>query len=229
MSAAAVLAAPMVGGEGGSGLRLGLDLPLSEPPNVQSAGVRAGDRDGELAAAAGKCLEIPPPLLFSGVLVFATLGVYSLSASIIDVLVMYAIGVMGFFMRRYGFPIAPVILGVILDPVMEIQLRRALVASGGEWGCSFRASADRRPARRRRAGDRAPVPAAAPCSRPGAPEARDRPVDVRRPSSSSSRAATSRPTATIQPAATSSSVGHNWPDCTIEVLELRTVLDELGE
>jgi putative tricarboxylic transport membrane protein len=80
-----------------------------------------------------KVLEIPRPLLYSGILVFATLGVYSLSGSIVEVLVMYTIGVMGFFMRRYEFPIAPVILGVILGPVMEIQFRRALVASGGDW------------------------------------------------------------------------------------------------
>src|ERR671910_423721 len=81
-----------------------------------------------------KVLEIPRSLLYSGILVFATLGVYSLSASIVEVLVMYAIGVMGFLMRRYEFPIAPVILGVILGPVMEIQFRRALTASGGDWG-----------------------------------------------------------------------------------------------
>src|SRR5919106_1403672 len=79
-----------------------------------------------------KVLEIPRPLLYSGILVFATLGVYSLSGSIVEVLVMYAIGVLGFFMRRYEFPVAPVILGVILGPVMEIQFRRALVASGGD-------------------------------------------------------------------------------------------------
>jgi putative tricarboxylic transport membrane protein len=81
-----------------------------------------------------RVLEIPRALLYAGILVFATLGVYSLSGSIVEVLVMYAIGVMGFFMRRYEFPIAPVILGVILGPVMEIQFRRALIASGGDWG-----------------------------------------------------------------------------------------------
>ena len=81
-----------------------------------------------------KVLEIPRPLLYAGILVFATLGVYSLSGSTIEVVVMYLIGVMGFFMRRYEFPIAPVILGVILGPVMEIQFRRALVTSGGDWG-----------------------------------------------------------------------------------------------
>jgi putative tricarboxylic transport membrane protein len=78
-------------------------------------------------------LEIPRSALYAGILVFATLGVYSLSGSTVEVLVMYLIGVAGFFMRRYEFPIAPVILGVILGPVMEVQFRRALIASGGDW------------------------------------------------------------------------------------------------
>jgi putative tricarboxylic transport membrane protein len=58
-----------------------------------------------------KVLEIPRPALYSGILVFATLGVYSLSGSTVEVMVMYVIGVLGFFMRRCAFPIAPVILG----------------------------------------------------------------------------------------------------------------------
>ncbi|WP_210494229.1 tripartite tricarboxylate transporter permease [Patulibacter sp. SYSU D01012] len=79
-----------------------------------------------------KVLEVPRPLLYAGILAFATLGVYSLSGSTVEVLVMYVIGVLGFFMRRYDFPVAPVILGVILGPVMEVQGRRALVGSGGD-------------------------------------------------------------------------------------------------
>jgi putative tricarboxylic transport membrane protein len=81
-----------------------------------------------------KVLEVPRPLLYAGILVFATLGVYSLSASVTEVLVMYVIGVIGFFMRRYDFPIAPVILGVILGPLTEVQARRALVGSGEDFG-----------------------------------------------------------------------------------------------
>jgi putative tricarboxylic transport membrane protein len=84
-----------------------------------------------------KVLEVPRPLLYAGILVFGTLGVYSLSASVVEVLVMYVIGVMGFFMRRYDFPIAPVILGVILGPLMETQARRALTASGDDFGVFF--------------------------------------------------------------------------------------------
>ena len=63
-----------------------------------------------------------------GILLFATLGVYSLSNSVVDLLVMYAIGVLGFFLRRYDFPVGPVILG----PLMETQFRRALQISQGD-------------------------------------------------------------------------------------------------
>ena len=79
-----------------------------------------------------KLLAIPKELLYSGILLFATLGVYSLSNSVVDLLVMYAIGVLGFFLRRYDFPVGPVILGVILGPLMETQFRRALQVSQGD-------------------------------------------------------------------------------------------------
>src|SRR3990170_1219249 len=80
-----------------------------------------------------KILSIPRALLYSAILVFATLGGYSVSNSVIDVLIAYAIGVVGLFMRLYDFPIAPVILGAILGPSLESQLRRALTASNGDW------------------------------------------------------------------------------------------------
>jgi putative tricarboxylic transport membrane protein len=80
-----------------------------------------------------KVLEIPRPALYTAILVFATLGVYSISGSVTEVLVAYAIGALGFGMRRFDFPIAPVILGVILGPLMELQLRRTLLVSNGDW------------------------------------------------------------------------------------------------
>jgi putative tricarboxylic transport membrane protein len=79
-----------------------------------------------------KILAIPRPLLYSAILVFATLGVYSLANSLVDVLIMYLIGVLGFFMRRYDFPVGPMILGVILAPMLEAQFRRALQLSQGD-------------------------------------------------------------------------------------------------
>jgi putative tricarboxylic transport membrane protein len=84
-----------------------------------------------------KLLAIPRELLYSGILLFATFGVYSLSNSVVDLMVMYAIGVLGFFMRRYDFPVGPVILGVILGPLMEAQFRRALQVSEGELTTFF--------------------------------------------------------------------------------------------
>ena len=63
---------------------------------------------------------------------FGTLGVYALLNRVTEVLIMYAIGALGFFMRRLDFPIAPVILGVILGPLMEAQFRRTLIVSDGD-------------------------------------------------------------------------------------------------
>jgi putative tricarboxylic transport membrane protein len=79
-----------------------------------------------------KVLQIPRPILYAGILVFATLGVYAASNSVTQVLIAYGIGVIGFFMRHFDFPIAPVILGAILGPMMELQFRRTLVLSNGD-------------------------------------------------------------------------------------------------
>jgi putative tricarboxylic transport membrane protein len=79
-----------------------------------------------------KILSIPRAVLYTAIVVFATLGVYSVANSLVDVLIMYVIGVMGFFMRRYDFPVGPLILGVILGPIMEKQFRNALQISQGD-------------------------------------------------------------------------------------------------
>lgn len=79
-----------------------------------------------------KILEIPKEIVYTGILVFGTLGVYGLSNSVVEVLIVYAIGVAGLFMRIFDFPVAPAILGAILGPMMETQLRRALSISQGD-------------------------------------------------------------------------------------------------
>jgi len=79
-----------------------------------------------------KVLQIPRPVLYAGILVFATLGVYAVSGNIIDVMIAYAIGLVAMFMRHLQFPIAPVILGVILGPMMETQFRRALLLADND-------------------------------------------------------------------------------------------------
>jgi putative tricarboxylic transport membrane protein len=85
-----------------------------------------------LAPLWARLLEIPSPLLYGGILVFATLGTYSLNNSAFDVGLMYVIGVVGFGMRRFDFPVAPAIIGLILGPLAEQQFRRALAISQGD-------------------------------------------------------------------------------------------------
>ncbi len=79
-----------------------------------------------------KILKIPTPLLYGGILVFATIGTYGISRSVIDLMLLYTMGVMGFFMRRYDFPTAPVIIGMILGPLAEQNFRQAMTISQGD-------------------------------------------------------------------------------------------------
>lgn len=80
-----------------------------------------------------KILKIPTPFLYAGILVFATLGVYSISNSFTDLIVVYIVGIIGLLMRRYDFPIAPAILGAILGPLVETQFRRSLELGDGNF------------------------------------------------------------------------------------------------
>lgn len=85
-----------------------------------------------------KVLTIPKPQLYAGILVFATMGAYSLHQSWVDLLILYVFGLIGFGMRRWNFPVAPCVIGLILGPLAEIQLRRALSISQGDWTVFFR-------------------------------------------------------------------------------------------
>jgi putative tricarboxylic transport membrane protein len=86
-----------------------------------------------LAPLWARVLEIPQPLLYGGIVMFATVGTYSLNNSLFDVGLMYAIGGLGFLMREFDFPIAPAIIGLILGPMAEQQFRRALAISQGDF------------------------------------------------------------------------------------------------
>jgi putative tricarboxylic transport membrane protein len=79
-----------------------------------------------------KLLEVPKPQLYAGIVVFASMGVYGMRQSAFDVFLLHGIGLMGFLMRRYGFPTAPVIVGMILGPLAEEQMRRSLAISQGD-------------------------------------------------------------------------------------------------
>jgi putative tricarboxylic transport membrane protein len=78
-----------------------------------------------------KLLQIPRPQLYAGILVFAMIGIWGLARSWMDLLIMAIVGLMGYVMRVYDFPIAPVLIGLILGPMAENYLRTALAAGQG--------------------------------------------------------------------------------------------------
>ena len=79
-----------------------------------------------------RLLSIPQPWLYAGILVFATMGTIAAKPSVVELIMLAVFGVMGYLMRRYDYPIAPVVIGLILGPVAEQQLRRALSISLGD-------------------------------------------------------------------------------------------------
>src|SRR5688500_5793665 len=79
-----------------------------------------------------RVLAIPRELLYAGILVFATLGAYSLHQSWVDLAMLYVFGLVGFAMRRWDIPVGPAVIGLILGPLAETQFRRALAISQGD-------------------------------------------------------------------------------------------------
>jgi putative tricarboxylic transport membrane protein len=84
-----------------------------------------------------RLLAIPRQWLYAGILVFATLGAYTLNNNIVDLVLLYVIGVIGFGMRVLDVPVAPCVVGLILGPLAEQQFRRALSISQGDVSVFF--------------------------------------------------------------------------------------------
>ena len=80
-----------------------------------------------------RILKIPPPQLYAGILVFATIGTYGISNSIVDLVILYGLGIIAAVMRRFDFPTAPVVIGMILGPMAEQAMRQALTISQGDF------------------------------------------------------------------------------------------------
>jgi len=80
-----------------------------------------------------KLLAVPKPWLYAGILLFATLGTIGANPSSFELGMLLGFGVLGYVMRLFGYPIAPIVVGLILGPMAEQQLRRALSISQGDW------------------------------------------------------------------------------------------------
>ncbi|CAM8653400.1 tripartite tricarboxylate transporter permease [Rhodoferax sp. TBRC 17198] len=78
-----------------------------------------------------KLLKVPKAQLYAGILIFATVGTYGMRQSAFDLVLLYVVGVMGLVMRRFNIPTAPVIVGMILGPLAEAQLRNAMSIGEG--------------------------------------------------------------------------------------------------
>ncbi|MFW6229120.1 MAG: tripartite tricarboxylate transporter permease, partial [Alkalispirochaeta sp.] len=80
-----------------------------------------------------RLISTPKRFLIPAILLFCLIGSYSINNSMFDIGILIASGLVGFALRKFGFPVAPVILGLILGPMFEINLRRALMLSRGDW------------------------------------------------------------------------------------------------
>jgi len=84
-----------------------------------------------------RLLQTPNWLLVPGILAVSAVGVYSVHATTFDLMMMAVFGVVGYFLRKQGVPMAPLILGFVLGDMMEQNLRRALSITDGEVGILF--------------------------------------------------------------------------------------------
>ena len=80
-----------------------------------------------------RILSVPRWFLMPTVVAISFVAVYAVNNSPFDILLMTMFGALGYLMRKTGFPLAPLILGLVLGPLMEKNLRRALALSGGDW------------------------------------------------------------------------------------------------
>ncbi len=84
-----------------------------------------------------RALRIPNPWLWGGIVLFGTVGSYALNNAVVDVWAMFFAGIVGFLLRKADVPLGPLVLGLILGPMMESNLRRALILGRGDWLGTF--------------------------------------------------------------------------------------------
>ena len=128
-------------------VRLAVRVRVRHPVRFQGAGCaggaepRQGGAGGPITLGFG-CLvlifrtgpaKLPKGLTWPMIFAVSVCGTYSLSQSMLDVWIMLFFGVIGFFMRRYGFSVVPVIIGLILGELVEGTLRQSLVIFEGNW------------------------------------------------------------------------------------------------
>jgi putative tricarboxylic transport membrane protein len=90
-----------------------------------------------------KILEVPPAALMPAVTMISMVGIFSLTGSYFDLILVVAFGVLGYVLRKMDIPTVPVILGILLGGKMEKSLRDAMVLSDGSaWGLIYTRPSD---------------------------------------------------------------------------------------
>ena len=79
-----------------------------------------------------KILTVPRPLLMPVVFTLCVIGSFAINVRIFDLWVMFLFGVVGYAMRTYNYPAAPLVLGIILGDMVDVNLRRALIRTDGD-------------------------------------------------------------------------------------------------
>jgi putative tricarboxylic transport membrane protein len=84
-----------------------------------------------------KVLKVPYPILFPLIVLFCVVGAYSLNNSASDILIMTVFGMIGYLMKKLKYEGAPLVMAFVLGPLLELNLRRSLIVSGGSFGIFF--------------------------------------------------------------------------------------------
>jgi putative tricarboxylic transport membrane protein len=82
-------------------------------------------------------LRVPYRLLYPSIIVFCCIGIYSINNSPFDVVISAVFGVIGYWLVKHDFEPAPMLLGFVLGPLMEENLRRAMLIARGDWMVFF--------------------------------------------------------------------------------------------
>ncbi|MCG8566773.1 MAG: tripartite tricarboxylate transporter permease, partial [Desulfobacterales bacterium] len=88
--------------------------------------------------AAKNVLRIPKTVLYPVILTLCFVGTYAVDNSLFDVQVMFGFGILGYVMRKFNYPLAPLLIAFVLGPMLENSLRQALIISDGNWGIFVR-------------------------------------------------------------------------------------------
>ena len=126
------------------GLTPGVRLMVDNPVTVYSAFFSLGIANVLMvgvgifvAKVFAKLLKMPEPLLMCGVVVLCLLGSYGINNSVFDVCVTVIMGMFGLILRRFKIPIAPLVIGIVLGPMLELNLRQGLILTEGSFSAFF--------------------------------------------------------------------------------------------